>query len=72
MNTMVVALHGLAAMADPVPTDNNVKAGWVAFAVFIWLIAAVGVLCWSLVKHLKKAKLNAESGVFGEDDDSQP
>ncbi|MCW2856794.1 MAG: hypothetical protein JWR52_2409 [Marmoricola sp.] len=71
MNTMIVALHGLAAMVDKVPTDNDVKAGWVAFAVFIGLILAVVLLCVSLYRHLNKAKLNAEAGVFGEDDAPQ-
>jgi hypothetical protein len=69
---MVVAVHGLAAMADKVPSDNAVKAGWGAFAIFLGLIVAVALLCWSLVNHLKKAKANAETGAFGEDESSQP
>lgn len=72
MNTMVVALHGLAAMVDKVPADNDVKAGWGAFAVFIGLIVAVALLCVSLYRHLRKTKLNAEAGVFGEDDTPAP
>ncbi len=65
---MVVALHGLAAMVDKVPSDNAVKAGWGAFALFIGLIAAVALLCWSLYRHLSKVNENAEAGVFGDED----
>ena len=50
---------------DPVPADNNVKAGWVAFALFIALGIAVALLGWSLAKHLRKVNRNAEAGVFG-------
>lgn len=68
MNTMVVALYGLAAMVDKTPAAKDVKAGWGAFALFVGLIAAVALLCWSLYRHLAKTKLNAEAGVFGDED----
>jgi len=68
MNTLVVALYSFAAYADPVPADDDVKAGWGAFGVFIVLAIAVAFLGWSLTKHLKKAKTNADAGAFGKDD----
>jgi hypothetical protein len=67
MNTFVIAIHGLAVMVDKVPADKNVKAGWGAFALFIGLIAAVALLCWSMYRHLRKTDQNAADGVFGED-----
>jgi hypothetical protein len=66
MNTFVIALHGFVVLVDKTPSDKDVKAGWGAFALFIALGVAVALLGWSLTRHLKKTKLNAESGVFGE------
>ena len=67
MNSFVILLHSLVVAADPAPAANDVKAGWGAFGIFLGLAVAVAVLGWSLTKHLKKAKLNAEAGMFGED-----
>ena len=68
MNTLVIALTGLVALVDKTPAADDVKAGWGAFAVFLLLAAAVAFLGWSLTRHLKKARTNAEAGVFGKDD----
>jgi hypothetical protein len=73
MNTLVIALLGLAPFADEVPADSEVKAGWGAFAIFMLLAVAVAVLGFSLVRHLRKAKANADAGAFGpEDADGSP
>jgi hypothetical protein len=55
----------LLRVADPVPKAKDVTAGWTAFAVFIGLCLAVALLGFSLVKHLRRAKENADKGVFG-------
>jgi hypothetical protein len=55
----------ITAWADKVPDPNDVKAGWVAFAVFIGLIIAVAFLGLSLTKHLRRARDNADRGAFG-------
>lgn len=49
---------------DPVPADEDVTAGFIALGIFLALIAAVAVLGWSLSKHLKKARTNADAGMF--------
>jgi hypothetical protein len=67
MNTFLIALHGFVAMVDPTPADRDVKAGWPAFWLFIGLAVAVGLLCWSMSRHLKKVRLNAEAGTFGDE-----
>jgi hypothetical protein len=51
---------------DPVPSDNAVKAGWVAFAVFVLLIVAVAFLCRSFVKQLRKVEKANDAGVYDE------
>ena len=66
MNTLLITLAGLVPLADPTPAADDVKAGWGAFAIFIALAIAVAFLGWSLTKHLKKAKSNAEAGAFGD------
>ena len=56
-----------AAVSDPVPSDNNVKAGWVAFAVVLVLIVAVAFLLRSFTKQLKKVEKANDDGVYDED-----
>ena len=55
---------------DPVPDDNSVKAGWVAFAVFLLLILAVAFLCWSFAKQMRKVKAANEAGVYDDEETS--
>ncbi|HEX4191350.1 MAG TPA: hypothetical protein VHZ06_10190 [Marmoricola sp.] len=67
MNTLVIVLHGLVVLADKTPADKDVKAGWGAFWIFVGLCVAVGLLGWSLTRHLKKTQFNAEAGAFGDE-----
>ena len=46
------------------PSDNNVTAGWTAFAVFALLIVAVALLCCSFAKQLRKVKAANDAGVY--------
>jgi hypothetical protein len=64
----VVALLPFAdgSTPDPVPTDNDVTAGWTALLVFVGLIIAVVVLGVSLAKQLRKAKAARDAGVYGD------
>jgi hypothetical protein len=59
----------LVSAADKTPKDEDVKAGWTAFVVFLLLIAAVVVLAFSFVKQLRKAQAAKDAGVYGSDDD---
>lgn len=56
-------LATILPMAGQVPAPEDVKAGWVAFGIFLALAAAVVFLAFSLRKHLKKVD-------FEETDDS--
>jgi hypothetical protein len=60
----------LVQALDPVPSDNDVKAGWGAFGVFALLILAVAFICWSFVRQMRKVKEAAEAGVY--DDKTDP
>lgn len=66
MNTAYTIAAFIAVATDPVPDKENIKAGWVAFGIFIAMAVAVGLLGWSLTRHLKKTKANADAGAFGE------
>ena len=57
----------VAAAADKTPEDEDVKAGWTAFVLFLLLIGAVVVLAFSLVKQLRKAQAAKEAGVYGDE-----
>lgn len=58
------------SLTDPVPTDNQVKAGPAAAIVFVLLMLAIAVLGFSLRRQFKKVQAAKEAGVFGEDDES--
>jgi hypothetical protein len=62
MHQLVLLINAV----DPVPDDNDVKAGWGAFAIFVLLILAVAFLCWSFVKQVRKVKAANEAGVYDE------
>ena len=68
MNSFAILLTGLTALVDKTPAPSDVKAGWGAFAVFMLLVVAVALLGWSLTRHLRKARTNADAGAFGDDD----
>jgi hypothetical protein len=59
----------LLFLTDPSepPAAEDVKAGWVAFAVFIALCIAVALLGWSLVRQLRKAQAAKDAGVYDDE-----
>jgi hypothetical protein len=64
--TAVVA-H-VVTLVDDVPEDKDVKAGWLAFAIFVGLILAVALLGFSLVKHLRRADAAEQAGLYDPSD----
>jgi len=68
MNSLILLMPLIVAGADRVPAADDVKAGWGAFALFIALAIAVALLGWSMSRHLRKAKANAEAGAFDPSD----
>jgi len=56
------------SLTDPVPTDNQVKAGPAAAIVFILLLVAVGALGFSLRRQFKKIQAAKEAGVYGDEE----
>jgi hypothetical protein len=53
---MISGLALVAPLVEQGPDPSDVKAGWVALAIFLLLGLAVVFLGFSLVKHLKRAK----------------
>jgi hypothetical protein len=53
-------------VADTVPEDDDVVAGGWGALMFVFLIAATVLLCFSLVKQLRKAQAAKEAGVYGD------
>ena len=49
---------------DPTPQENDVVAGPLGFALWIFLILAVVLLGFSLVKQLRKAQAAKDAGVY--------
>ena len=52
---------------DPTPKPTEVKAGPLGFALWIFLILAVVVLAFSLVKQLRKAQAAKDAGLYGDE-----
>jgi len=70
MSVAVVVFHLaqlVTAAGDQAPEDEDVKAGWTAFVLFLLLIGAVVVLAFSLVKQLRKAQAAKDAGLFGDE-----
>jgi hypothetical protein len=67
MNTLLAAFTGLAPLADKVPSEDEIGTGWIYLVLFVLLAAAVVFLGFSLAKQLRKARTNAERGVFGKE-----
>lgn len=61
---MFTLLVSVLLLADGPPEAKDVKAGWLAFGVFLALIAAMVVICVSLVHQLRKAQAAKDAGVF--------
>ena len=62
MNTLAATV--LLLLADGTPEPKDVKAGWLAFAIFLALIAATALLCVSFVRQLRKAQAAKDAGVY--------
>jgi hypothetical protein len=54
-------------LAESVPKDEDVVAGWLGFFVLLGLIIATALLLWNFTKQIKKAKAAQDAGVFGEE-----
>lgn len=52
---------------DPTPEPTEVKAGPLGFAVWIFMILAVVVIGFSLVKQLRKAQAAKDAGLYGDE-----
>ena len=57
----------IALADDPTPKDTEVKAGPLGFAVWIFMIIAVVIIAFSLVKQLRKAQSAKDAGVYGDE-----
>ena len=56
----------LVLLADT-PDPTEVKAGPLGFAVWIFMILAVVLIGFSLVKQLRKAQAAKDAGVYGDE-----
>lgn len=58
----------VTSLVDDVPEDKDVKAGWIAFAIFIGLVLAVAFLGYSLIKQLRKVDAAEAAGLYDPSD----
>jgi hypothetical protein len=57
----------LSVLMDETPDPTEVKAGPIAFAVWIFMILAVVVIGFALVRQLRRAQANKDAGLFGDE-----
>ena len=62
----ILAATVLLLLADGTPEPKDVKAGWLAFGIFLALAAATALLCVSFVRQLRKAQAAKDAGVYDE------
>ena len=62
----------IIVLADEQPEPTAVKAGPIAFAVWIFLIIAVVVIGISLTRQLRKAQAAKDAGVYGDEPTARP
>jgi hypothetical protein len=67
---LVLLLGSVLTSLDPIPKDEDVKAGWIGFGLFLALLVVIGLLGWSLTRHLRHVESNRRSGVFGDEPES--
>lgn len=72
MTSLILLVPSFVNEPDKMPAPEDVKAGWVAFALFIALVVAVAVLGWSMSRHLRKARNSADEGRFDPSDPRRP
>lgn len=59
------ALTGLVvSAADKAPEAEDVKAGWLAFGIFLALLVTVALLGRSLARQLRKAQAAEDAGLY--------
>ena len=63
----VLLISGLTFAADTIPEDDDVVAGAWGAITFVGLFMALGVIGWSLNKHLRKAQDAKDAGAFGDE-----
>lgn len=49
---------------DPIPEDEDIKAGYVALFLWLGLLVMVGLLGWSMVRHLRTSESNRKAGLY--------
>ncbi|NHC23709.1 hypothetical protein G6553_11075 [Nocardioides sp. IC4_145] len=64
LDLLPLAADALVRAADQAPKPEDVKAGWLAFGIFLALAVAVGLLGWSLVRRLRKAQSAEDAGLY--------
>ena len=62
----------LSVLMDETPDPTEVKAGPLGFAVWMFMILAVVVIGFSLVKQLRRAQAAKDAGVFGDEPADTP
>lgn len=67
MTTVFSVLLPLVTLAEESVDPKDVKAGWLGFGVFLLLVLALAVLCFSMVKQLRKAQAAKDAGAFGDE-----
>lgn len=57
----------MTLLVSAAPDDNDVVAGPIGALVFVGLIVATALLCWSFVRQLRKANRARDEGVLPSD-----
>ena len=60
---MTTVMDAVVLAAKQAPEPEDVKAGWLGFGVWLGLVVAVVLLCFSFVKQLRKVNFEEKDPV---------
>ena len=65
----MTSLYALVVTAEGggVPEAKDVVAGWTALWIFVAMAVATALLCWSMVRQMRKVNRSKELGVYDDD-----
>lgn len=64
MHPLLVPFVTFLSTLDPTPQDEDIKAGFPALFIFLGMLVLIGLLGFSLSRHLRQSETNRRAGLY--------